>query len=113
MIRIETGLQVATLMNGYVTTPDQQDHLVALLVKSTEEVVRHQPGYLSAAVYKSLDGAHVTYYSLWTTAEELQAMLRVPAVQDSFREVKARASAYEAYTYTVVYADENVSVGTL
>jgi quinol monooxygenase YgiN len=106
MITIQQGNQVATLINVYQTTPENQEYLVAMIVKSTEEVACKQPGYISAAVHKSIDGTKVTNYSQWTTPETLQNMLRTPEFQNSFKDVMVYATSFEPHTYFVPFVHE-------
>lgn len=53
---IDTGHDVATLINVFTVTSDTQQPLVDLLVEATEQVMRHRPGFVSAAIHVSLDG---------------------------------------------------------
>jgi heme-degrading monooxygenase HmoA len=106
MIKISKGNEVATLINVYQTTPENQDHLVAMIIKSTEEVASKQNGYISAAVHKSIDGTRVTNYSQWTTPETLQAMLHIPEFKASFKDVMLYATSFEPHTYFIEYAHD-------
>lgn len=106
MIIVTKGNQVATLINVYQTTPENQDHLVVMIIKSTEEVASKQNGYISAAVHKSIDGTRVTNYSQWTTPETLQAMLHTPEFKASFKDVMIYATSFEPHTYFISFIDE-------
>ena len=63
MARISVERDVLTPINVFTVSPDDQQRLVELLVEATEAVISHQPGYVSANIHKSLDGAQVTNYA--------------------------------------------------
>ncbi|HLB10918.1 MAG TPA: antibiotic biosynthesis monooxygenase, partial [Gemmatimonadaceae bacterium] len=44
----------------------------------TESSVRHVPGFLSAALHRSLDGTKVTMYAQWRTVDDYQRMRERP-----------------------------------
>ena len=41
--------------------------LVDLLTQATESSIRHIPGFVGAALHRSLDGTNVTMYAQWAT----------------------------------------------
>lgn len=75
-----TGDQpVVTLINVFTVAPEQQDALVALLDRATDEVMRHLPGFVSANIHRGLDGDKVANYAQWETRAAFEAMLGDPA----------------------------------
>ena len=44
------------LINRFTGHPDRSEELLALLVHATENTMRHQPGFISAKLHKSLEG---------------------------------------------------------
>ena len=46
---------VITLINVFTVRPEHQQRLVDVLVEATEMVMKHQPGFVSASIHKSLD----------------------------------------------------------
>ncbi len=78
---IDTGHDVATLINVFTVTSDTQQPLVDLLVEATEQVMRHRPGFVSAAIHVSLDGTRVVNYAQWSSNEDFQALRDDPAAQ--------------------------------
>jgi len=72
--KIDTGHDVATLINVFTVTSDTQQPLVDLLVEATEQVMRHRPGFVSAAIHVSLDGTRVVNYAQWSSNEDFQAL---------------------------------------
>ena len=71
---ISKGDRVATVINVFTVAPGDQARLVELLTSATESSVRHVPGFLSAALHRSLDGTKVTMYAQWRTVEDYQRM---------------------------------------
>jgi hypothetical protein len=57
IVCISREMGVVTLINVFEVTPGDQRRLVELLVRATEEVMRDQPGYVSANIHRSLDAA--------------------------------------------------------
>ena len=74
MITIKKGNGVVTLINVFTVEPAKQPELVDLLVRATEESVRHVAGFISASLHRSLDGTKVTMYAQWRSVEDYQAM---------------------------------------
>jgi quinol monooxygenase YgiN len=71
---IAKGDRVATVINVFTVAPRDQARLVQLLTNATQSSVRHVPGFLSAALHRSLDGTKVTMYAQWRTVEDYQRM---------------------------------------
>lgn len=50
------------LINTFDVEPGRAEELLELLSHATEDVMRHQPGFISANLHLSKDGAHVANY---------------------------------------------------
>ncbi len=103
MTRISRDQDVVTLINVFTLAPEAQQRLVDLLVEATEEVVRKQPGYVSANIHRSLDGTRVTSYAQWRSRENFEAIFRNPDVMVHVREAEKLAMAYEPHLYEVAF----------
>jgi quinol monooxygenase YgiN len=68
-----------TLINVFTVEPANQQRLVELLARATEDSVRHATGFLSAKLHRSLDGTKVAMYAQWRSAEDYEAMRKDPA----------------------------------
>jgi quinol monooxygenase YgiN len=66
-IAASTGL--VTTINVFVVEPSNQQHLLDILSRATETAVRDMPGFVSAALHRSLDGTKVTMYGQWESEE--------------------------------------------
>jgi hypothetical protein len=48
-----------TLINVHEVTPEKQAKLLQLLADATEKVMRHQPGFVSVNIHRSVDSTRV------------------------------------------------------
>ena len=90
-IQAESG--ICTLINIFTVEPEKQQPLIDLLDAATEEVMRHQTGFISANIHRSLDGRHVANYAQWESADAFQSMLRNPKAQSHMNQATAMATA--------------------
>src|SRR6201988_1129174 len=79
MTTISAKSDVMTLINVFTVEPANQRRLVELLTEATEVSVRRAPGFVSASLHRSTDGAKVTVYAQWRSIEDYQAMRQDPA----------------------------------
>jgi len=75
---IRADAPVVTLINVFTVDPADQQRLVELWQRATDEVMRHLPGFVSANVHRSLDGTKVVNYAQWDSHDAFTAMLRHP-----------------------------------
>src|SRR5437016_67247 len=78
MPSISKGNRPMTVINVFTVAPDRQMRLVDLLTRATESSVRHVPGFVSAALHRSLDGTKVTMYAQWAAPEHYDRMRASP-----------------------------------
>ena len=62
MTTISKSNKLVTVINVFTGTSDHQQELLDLLGRATEISVRHQPGFISASLHRSLDGTKVVMY---------------------------------------------------
>ena len=65
MATIEKGRKLMTLVNVFSVGPAKQGELADLLVRATEETMKHLPGFVSASIHRSGDGTKVINYAQW------------------------------------------------
>lgn len=75
---IQVGKGVV-LINVFTVTPDRQQELIEAWQRATEDVMRHEPGFVSANLHRSLDGTKVINYAQWQSLEAFNSMRRNPA----------------------------------
>jgi quinol monooxygenase YgiN len=72
---------VVTLINVFTVGPANQQRLVDLLTRATDGLVDRAPGFMSSTLHRSIDGAKVTMYAQWRSAEDYQVMRQDPSPQ--------------------------------
>jgi quinol monooxygenase YgiN len=96
---IDEGQPVVTLINIFEVEPADQQQLIQLLERATQEVMKELPGFVSANIHRSLDGKRVANYAQWASPEHFTAMLKNPRVNEHMAAVtriaKAAPSLYE------------------
>jgi quinol monooxygenase YgiN len=70
--------KILTLINVFTVEPQQQEELAQVLIDATERTMKHQPGFISASIHKSLDGHKVVNYAQWKSREDFEAMTKNP-----------------------------------
>ena len=101
MVQIASGNEVATLINVFTVSPENQQKLVDMLVEATEKTMRHIPGFVSASIHKSADGTRVANYAQWRSTEDFQAMLKDPRAAEHMKPIRELATN-DANLYEVV-----------
>jgi quinol monooxygenase YgiN len=90
-----------TLINVFIVEPDNQKRLIELLAEITERSVRHAPGFISARMHRSLDGAKVTMVAEWRSRADYDAMRADPTPRPYLEQALAIAK-FEPGMYEVV-----------
>ena len=91
----------------FTVAPERQQALIDLLAEATEAVMRHQPGFISANLHRSLDGQRVTNYAQWRSRADFEAMLRNPAAQIHMHQAAELAVSFEPHLYEVPFTETN------
>ena len=60
MTTISVSPKLLTLVNVFTVEPANQQQLLELLARATEDFVRHAPGFISSSLHRGLDGTKVT-----------------------------------------------------
>jgi quinol monooxygenase YgiN len=107
MATIGTDRPVLTLVNVFTVAQENQQKLVDLLVEATESTMRHLPGFISATIHRSLDGAKVVNYAQWRSKEDFAALMSNP---EAVAHMKA-AAVLASFDPILCEVAESVSVG--
>jgi quinol monooxygenase YgiN len=91
MATIEKGRKLMTLVNVFTVSPDKQAELAELLVKATDETMRHLPGFISASIHRSLDGTKVINYAQWRSQADFAALKDNPKARPHMQAAAALA----------------------
>lgn len=108
MTTIERHAPYATLINVFTVEPNRAHQLAELLDRATEQVMRHFPGFRSANIHVSTDGARVVNYAQWDSPDAYAAMLANPDAQVHMKEAAALASGFDPHLYTVDSVHEKI-----
>src|SRR5258707_15201632 len=99
MMKITKERKLITFINVFNVDPEKQQQLVNLLIQATESSVRHIPGFISASLHRSLDGAKVAMYAQWRSVEDYQAMRKnaaaLPYMEQALTLAKLESGMYE------------------
>ena len=101
MSQITPTNNVATLINVFTVSPDNQQKLAELLIEATQKTMRHIPGFVSATIHKSTDGTRVTNYAQWRSARDFEAMLKDPRATEHMKPIQQLATN-DAHIYEVL-----------
>ena len=96
--------RLVTLINVFTVDPQHQQELVDILVEATAKVMRDMPGFISANIHKSLDGAKVVNYAQWASKEAFEAMLHNEQAQSHMLKAENIAKA-QPHLYEVSFVD--------
>ena len=106
MTTISKEQTLTTLINVFEVEPKNQQKLIDILVKATEETMSKFPGFISANIHRSLDGTRVVNYAQWRRREDLENAVQSPEAQPHIQETYRIIKRVEPYLYEVAFVDE-------
>lgn len=111
---IDTRSGYLTLINVYEVDPEKQTELIQALSDATDNVIRHQPGFLSVCLHRSLDGHKVVNYAQWASKEHFENFMRLPGTQEQLKRFASLAKSVSPAVYKVcsVHAEPSASTST-
>jgi quinol monooxygenase YgiN len=98
---IDPKRSLVTLINVYEVDPEKQTELVLRLADATEKVMRHQPGFVSVNIHRSIDGTRVVNYAQWASKEDFERMMKSPEAQGQIKQFAALAKSVSPALYQV------------
>jgi len=104
MTTITENSGLVTLVNVFTVEPSNQQELLDLLARATKTSVRDLPGFVSAALHRSVDGTRVTMYAQWQSEAHYRNYLSLrsnPAESPYVEQVLAIAR-FDSAMYEVV-----------
>jgi quinol monooxygenase YgiN len=100
-MKISKDKKLVTFINVFVTEPANQQRLIDILTRVTENHVRKAKGFISARLHRSLDGSKVTMYAQWQSMEDYEEMRKNPEPLPYLKEALS-ISKFEPGSYEVV-----------
>ncbi len=89
-----------TLINVFTVAPENQQRLLDLLTRATDDFVCHAPGVLASTLHRGMDGTKVTMYAQWRSVDDYEAMRRDPGPLPMLKEALTFAT-FEPGMYEV------------
>ncbi|MFI4992320.1 MAG: antibiotic biosynthesis monooxygenase [Solirubrobacterales bacterium] len=89
------------LIDTWTVDPSRKDELVRRISDAVRDVIRGQPGFVSAQIYESSNGGVVMLSVRMRTAKERQHLTDSPEAQKVLRELRKIAHAH-AHLYRLV-----------
>lgn len=102
MTQIAKEFQGQTVICTFDVTPGSAHDVLDALNAAYDQVIRHQPGYISAAVHLNDAQTRIATYSQWQDRRDYQAMLRNAEMRDRNREINAMCRHFEPVMYEVI-----------
>ncbi|MDR5653697.1 antibiotic biosynthesis monooxygenase family protein [Ruixingdingia sedimenti] len=101
MLHITRDFPGQTVITTFETSPGLCADLLDALVEAYADFIRHQPGFLSAALHVNDAQTRIANYSRWRRREDFQAMLRSPEMRVRNRRFMELCSRFEPVMYEV------------
>ncbi len=109
MPTISKNNDVLTVIIIFTVELERQQELVETIMEFLE-TVKHQPGFVSASIHKSLDGVRVMNYAQWQTQADYQAFIQNSQVQSQGAKL-AEFQIHESHVYEMaVSKPDNASL---
>jgi quinol monooxygenase YgiN len=102
MTTISSDAQMQTVITTFEMTPGTCHDLMDALTDAFEAFIRHQPGFISAALHMNDAQTRIANYSQWARREDFQAMLRSEEMRKRNRHLASLCSRFEPVMYDVV-----------
>jgi quinol monooxygenase YgiN len=98
------------LIDTFFVKPGKTDELLQVLIKATDDVMRHQPGFISANLHISLDKTRILNYAQWRSKEDFERMQQNPDAKPHMKQAAELAERFDPMLYTVVHVDNRAKV---
>ncbi len=111
MPAIAKNNEVITAIIIFAVEPSQQQELVDTIIEFLD-IVKHQPGFVSSSIHKSIDGVRVMNYAQWQTQADYQAFVKNAEVQAQGKKL-SNFQLHESHLYEVVVSkpdDANLAI---
>src|SRR5258706_9330561 len=88
------------LINIFTVDPANQQRLLDLLTRATDEFVNRALGFVASTLHRSLDGTKVAMYAQWRSAADYESMRRHPGPRPFLEEALTFAT-FEPGMYVI------------
>ena len=87
---------------------DGQQASVVDAVKELFAIAKQQPGFVSANLHRSLDGAKVANYAQWKNRASLENFQNLPEVQELISPLRETIEEMDSHVYEIVASESKV-----
>lgn len=101
MLTVSPDAAVQTVITTFEVNPGTCEDVLDLLKAAYDAVIRHQPGFVAAALHANDAETRIANYSQWRRREDFMAMLRTPEMRARNREITAMCRSFEPVMYEV------------
>ncbi|MFA7432355.1 MAG: antibiotic biosynthesis monooxygenase [Gemmobacter sp.] len=101
MVQITPDFTGQTVITTFEMTPGTCADLLDELREAYDKFIRHQPGFIAAALHVNDAQTRIANYSRWDRREDFQAMLRTSEMRERNRRIAALCSRFEPVMYEV------------
>lgn len=102
MLTITAPTEAQTVLTTFEMTPGTAQDLLDELRDAYDQFIRHQPGFISAALHMNDAQTRIANYSQWRRREDFQAMLRSDEMRKRNRRIAEMCSRFEPVMYDVM-----------
>jgi len=99
------------LINIFHVEPANQQRLIDILTRVTDEIVSKAKGFVSSTLHRGLDGTKVAMHARWSSLADYQAMREDPAPR-AYLEAALEIARFEPGSYEVVQIFEQAGDGS-
>ncbi len=78
---------ILTVLIEFDSTPEEVENQLSQLKTFTNEVVKLQPGFISANLHVSTDNQKIVNYAQWKSEEDFQNFLDNQEIQKTIKEI--------------------------
>ena len=107
--RIDPAAGIVTMVNVLTPTQGKQAETIRLLQIAMNRTMRHQPGFISANIHRSLDSEHVVVYAQWKDQASVEAVAKLIQAGEAVDMVAVFSIAKPAYHPYAVVSVHSVS----
>jgi quinol monooxygenase YgiN len=101
MPTISRDAELQTVITTFEVNPGTCHDLMGELRDAYESFIRHQPGFIGAALHVNDAQARIAAYSQWARREDFLAMLRSDEMRARSRRFSALCKSFEPVMYEV------------
>lgn len=107
MATLDLENQLLTVIVLFKVKDGQQVSMVNK-VKELFAIAKKQPGFVSANLHRSLDGAKVANYAQWESSADLESFQKLPEVQELIGPLRETVEEMDSHAYEIVASESKV-----